>query len=989
MSFQRPFACDPKLLALTVLTTSGCYVGADVSAADDESRITAEGDDVADEGDQGERASVEITVVARDGAPLAGARVTVGDEVWTADDDGRVVVEDVPPAKFVAIVDGPAPTPGEIPKFVRGGLVLELPPGADVKSRVTLVPHVVYEPFDADRGGTIETETVRVYIPPGALVDEGGNPVIGAITPTIVPINPLGDLGVLPGPLRAGEILLESVYMAEVTLWQDGEKLQLGDGMTAHLALRVPSGLARRHMPLDPMPAWFYDYDMGTWLRAGVDGTFHTSLGDGALWWHVDLPHFSLWNADGPVEEIGCVDVGLTTKDEFNNVVPIVSGMVTLVGTTYNGYDTAVTGPDGHACLQMPRLCDGDLPCEADVYLGTLNDPKHSLLGNVVGTGLEGACNGDCAEFPHFVEPDEDVCTPDVPVACGVYSGPNGTEGVGACSGPQQTCNGLGTGYGPCEEALPQPEADCLDNDDDDCDGIVEVKPGCGCDDQLVYKCYDGTPGELAVPDPKACKSGTRACVGDVLQQECIGDNVGAEFENNAPNGVDDDCDGLVDEQDNPYIWAHGWDWDDMDPQTEIDSSQLATDVLMTANNIFVAGHFTHGLTLAGACPSVAGTGDTDLFVARFSKAGVCQEVVTFDPLDTVQHDVRIALDGGAVWLIGACDGDVLVEGVPFMAACAQKSSFLVKIAADFQSVTDFEPLPFLAADISTTALGGYPFIVGTRSEPPDLHLPRRLVLQRESGAALLHISDKVDLDGRRIETDGNKVYVAGTYEGDPVDLTLGGTPRTSIGQGVFVTMLDTLLQAQSTTYLFSPSEDDGATVRALTVGLNPGVVAVAGEVTGALHIPPQVDAAFKTGRAAYVVAFDTAGVAKWHQAFATDGDVAAFNGLAFGPDSLLYAGGEYAGVLTIAGMQHDAGSNSVKDANMLLVQMKPAGGAATWSASFGGSKFRESIAAIAANGPDVALAGTVGQEIALNANPNTVVDWKTLADIFLALMTP
>ena len=43
------------------------------------------------------------------------------------------------------------------------------------------------------------------------------------------------------------------------------------------------------------------------------------------------------------------------------------------------------------------------------------------------------------------------------------YSGPAGTEGVGACKAGVQQCAADGTGYGPCTgEVVPAPET-CLD----------------------------------------------------------------------------------------------------------------------------------------------------------------------------------------------------------------------------------------------------------------------------------------------------------------------------------------------------------------------------------------------------------------------------------------------------------------------------------------------------------------------------------------------
>jgi hypothetical protein len=62
-------------------------------------------------------------------------------------------------------------------------------------------------------------------------------------------------------------------------------------------------------------------------------------------------------------------------------------------------------------------------------------------------------------------------CQPGAMRSC--YSGPAGTENVGLCASGVQTCNDLGSGYGPCEgEVLPTEEA--CDGLDHNCDGVID-----------------------------------------------------------------------------------------------------------------------------------------------------------------------------------------------------------------------------------------------------------------------------------------------------------------------------------------------------------------------------------------------------------------------------------------------------------------------------------------------------------------------------------
>jgi hypothetical protein len=135
------------------------------------------------------------------------------------------------------------------------------------------------------------------------------------------------------------------------------------------------------------------------------------------------------------------------------------------------------------------------------------------------------------------------VCKPGTTESC--YTGPAGTEGVGACMAGTWTCNAQGTAYGPCTgEVLPVPET-CLTPIDDDCDGKTnEDGPGCVCTPDAMQGCYDGPPGTegvgICVGGTATCNSlGTALgpCTGEVTPQQetCLDD-------------LDDDCDGKTNE---------------------------------------------------------------------------------------------------------------------------------------------------------------------------------------------------------------------------------------------------------------------------------------------------------------------------------------------------------------------------------------------------------------------------------------------------------
>ncbi len=118
------------------------------------------------------------------------------------------------------------------------------------------------------------------------------------------------------------------------------------------------------------------------------------------------------------------------------------------------------------------------------------------------------------------------TCTPGQVEAC--YSGPPGTQGIGVCSAGTRTCTG-GSVWGTCTGEL-LPALEVCNGLDDDCDGAIDDgNPGGG------GSCSTGQPG--------ICAAGTQSCLSGALICSA----------NSSPtaevcNGLDDDCDGAIDD---------------------------------------------------------------------------------------------------------------------------------------------------------------------------------------------------------------------------------------------------------------------------------------------------------------------------------------------------------------------------------------------------------------------------------------------------------
>jgi hypothetical protein len=176
--------------------------------------------------------------------------------------------------------------------------------------------------------------------------------------------------------------------------------------------------------------------------------------------------------------------------------------------------DEGNPGGDGSCPTGVPGLCsvgvrecvDGGLVCTQTVF------PTAEV------------CDGEDNDCD--TRRDEDPSNSTLARDC--YTGPDGTLGVGTCSGGTQICD-LGAWAACSDEVLPSLDTCDGRNNDCDADGADEENPGAG----LVC-----SSGEFGI-----CSAGTTTCSGGAIN--CV-PNLTARPE--TCDGNDQDCDGAVDE---------------------------------------------------------------------------------------------------------------------------------------------------------------------------------------------------------------------------------------------------------------------------------------------------------------------------------------------------------------------------------------------------------------------------------------------------------
>ncbi|MCE9669043.1 hypothetical protein LY474_14620 [Myxococcus stipitatus] len=337
------------------------------------------------------------TVVNVEGKPVAGARVTINNEVSEETNaEGGFLTGVTEADRYVVNIRAAGyQLLSRVMLDERPTGVYSLVPAqrftVDPRKEVTLSARV----------GSGKLPPVRLTLQADSLVDEAGKPATEPLDVWLAPVDLADPVGRMPGDLaaldREGQwVTLTSFGAMEVNVLDaEGRRYNLRQGLPARVAFPLDP---RQDQRPESMPLWFYKEEAGVWVE---EGTF--KLSDDA--YVAEVPHFSVFNADIVSTGADCMRVHIDTA---RLPVPL-SVRISIPGA---GTPTVYTTTFDAALNAVTRL-----PANTPITFEVL-DSNGDVINTATVTPLSGPGNASTNDlsvpYPYA------VCTSDVTLTLGV-----------------------------------------------------------------------------------------------------------------------------------------------------------------------------------------------------------------------------------------------------------------------------------------------------------------------------------------------------------------------------------------------------------------------------------------------------------------------------------------------------------------------------------------------------------------------------------------
>lgn len=253
------------------------------------------------------------------------------------------------------------------------------------------------------QGGTLTEKGFKVSFTPDSLTGSADIPVDITISPIDVSS---AEAAAAPGDYSARtldgqQVQLESFSMADFTLSQAGNKVNLKPGATADIELLLP---ANTPLALGAETAmWHFDMQNGVWQEQGRGQVAQATLNPSRRSVFATVKHFSWWNSDQPL-----LSTEVTGRVLDAQGLPLNAANVEGFGLDYAGHSYAVpTNGQGRYCIKIKSAARSELL--ASITLAGINFKSAGMP--VTGEQGGNSCaNGTAQQVPDIVLPTKLAC---------------------------------------------------------------------------------------------------------------------------------------------------------------------------------------------------------------------------------------------------------------------------------------------------------------------------------------------------------------------------------------------------------------------------------------------------------------------------------------------------------------------------------------------------------------------------------------------------